>query len=154
MNYRYWKKPSGEYMTIDDLNSKYIREQFGDLYEEFYASVPLGVSLGLGWIALYVNAAKKMKALLDANPTFSLQVQQVKQKFGQLRIYVHIWSALRYDEEGEHLLDPSHDPLSKQVDAIIAEAEEIADRTCETCGAPGSMVSSGRIHVACSKHAK
>jgi hypothetical protein len=154
MNHRYWKKPSGDYMTIDDLNSKYIREQFGDLYEEFYASVDLGVSVRLGWIALYLDAVKKMKAILDANPTFKLEVKQVKQKFGQLRLYVRTWSALRDDEEHEHLLDPSHEPLRAQIEAIVAEAEAIADHTCETCGAPGSITSSASIRVSCSKHSK
>ena len=135
---------------------RYWKEQLGDLYEHFYTDVQLGASIGLGWIELYVNAAKKIKAVLDANPEFRCKIVQVKEKFGGLRLYTQMFSeGMADDPDGDLLLDPRHNDLTGLIEAIITEAEEVASRTCETCGAPGCQVSAtGWIHVACSKHSR
>lgn len=70
--------------------------------------------VGEGWHLLLVRAHEKM---LKADPNYD--VGQLKEKFGGLRIY----------------LDSG---FSDATDAIIREAEDVAIRTCEECGRPGS----------------
>ena len=151
-----YRKEGGEYETLSDNIGAYWRDQLGNLYEMFYTDVKLGVSVGLGWIELYVKACKGMQEILTANPTFRIKVIQVKQKFGDLRIYARMWSeGMPGDEHGDHLLDPSHELLRDQVDAIITAAAIEATRTCEICGKPGALVTTnGYYHIACTNHSK
>lgn len=138
-----YRKSGGEYVNLSDDVDRYWREQLGDLYEQFYTDVDLDVSVGLGWIKLYVEACRKMKAVIDANPTVQLKVVQVKQKFGGLRIYAQV------PGEGATV-----DLVKKAINEIIKCAAEEADRTCEVCGDPGALVSGAGIRVSCSKHSR
>jgi len=135
-----YRKTGGEYVTLSDDISRYWREQLGDLYEQFYTDVELGADVGLGWIKLYVDACKKMKVILDANPDLKLKVGQVKQKLGGLRMYVY--------------LDPIDHPAKEAINAVVSCAYDEADRTCETCGDPGAACASGRIRISCAKHSR
>ena len=70
---------------------------------------------GPGWHPLVKDALTRIEALGNAN----LDVLQVKEKFGGLRIYL----SLDNDE----------------TDAIITEAEQEALKTCEACGSRESV---------------
>jgi hypothetical protein len=70
-----------------------------------------GISVGPGWEPLVLDTLNK---LYECAP---LEICQIKEKFGGLRIY---WWATNIDYT--------------QVDNIILEAEELASRTCEQCG--------------------
>lgn len=67
---------------------------------------------------------------------------QVKEKFGRLRIY---WdSPERTESESKHTL-PFCD--------VIAHAEMVSGNTCELCGKPGKVISSGYWLMArCPEH--
>ncbi|MEP6874847.1 MAG: hypothetical protein ABI887_10825 [Burkholderiales bacterium] len=58
--------------------------------------------------------------------------EQIKEKFGSLRIYLS-----------------HHTP---ELDAAIRLAEERADRTCDQCGEPGSLIPRGWMRVRCAHH--
>lgn len=71
-----------------------------------------------GWASI-VTALRRDLADLDSE----LRVDQVKAKFGELRVYVAAG-------------DPS---VATAVRDRIAEAETASARTCEACGRPGSL---------------
>lgn len=146
-----YRKSGGEYVTLDEDISRYWREQLGDLYDQFYLDVDLGVGINIGWIKLYVDACKNIKTVLDANPTLRLKIGQVKQKLGGLRMYVNMWSVPTPDDPTG--LRPIGTP-AEVIGAIISAAVEEADRTCETCGEPGAAVAGRGIGIKCSKHAR
>ena len=72
----------------------------------------------LGWEAI-VDALRRDLAELDPE----LRVEQVKQKFGGLRVYVAAG-------------DPA---VAAAVRERITEAESASERTCEQCGRPGRL---------------
>jgi len=74
---------------------------------------------GPGWFSLINEALKK---LFKLNP--KLQILQIKEKFGGLRLYV------------------SH--CSSEMNIVINEAKAKAEKTCELCGAPGDLNNDGR----------
>lgn len=73
-----------------------------------------------------------------------VKVVQVKEKFGTLRFYYHI---------GLGLDDPvKWQALSKKIDEYVLQAELLSARTCEQCGAPGTMTTGGWMKVLCEQH--
>ncbi|AYM40392.1 hypothetical protein DYE20_01470 [[Mycobacterium] chelonae subsp. gwanakae] len=72
----------------------------------------------LGWEAI-VDALRRDLAVLDPE----LRVEQMKQKFGGLRVYVAAG-------------DPA---VAAAVRERIAEAESASERTCEQCSRPGRL---------------
>ncbi len=84
---------------------------------------PWGIECGRGWAALY-------EPLLKLAEERDVPVAQVKEKFGGLRFYTY-----RVDEV---------------LDAAIQEAEKKSFETCEVCGAPGHMTSTGWLKTLCS----
>ncbi len=90
-------------------------------------SAECGVSVPHGWIALVHDLMSKLEAI------GGVRVDQIKQKFGSLRVYVAYKAALH----------------NAEVDRLIDDAEDVASRTCEVCGADGKLVG---YRVRCSDH--
>ena len=90
-----------------------------------------GAECDKGWDKIIVETVTK----LDKLPDNELYITQIKEKFGELRIYTS-----SYKEE-----------IEKELDSIIKEAEEKASRTCESCGAEGKLRTKGWIQVLCDK---
>jgi hypothetical protein len=82
---------------------------------------------GPGWHPLITGALTEIEALGIAN----LEVLQVKEKFGGLRIYLSV-----HNEES---------------DAIITAAEQEAHKTCEDCGSKENVElrGGGWLHTVC-----
>ncbi|UBV20419.1 hypothetical protein H8Z59_24625 [Mycolicibacterium fortuitum] len=78
---------------------------------------PLEASYGTGWQPIIDTLAADL-AVIDPD----LSVNQVKEKFGGLRVYVSATPA-------------HHDAVY----ARIEQAEQDAERTCERCGQPGQL---------------
>jgi hypothetical protein len=83
---------------------------------------------GAGWYPLLRRLFDQLEPMAaEARVSFPdrpLHVVQVKQKLGGLRVYV---------------LGGAAEPVREKLLALIREAEEEAERTCELCGQPGSM---------------
>lgn len=91
-----------------------------------FQGTPCGVSVRSGWVPLLEDLAK------DLADVQGLQVLQVKQKFGGLRVYVD-----------------SEDP---RVFEAVARVEERALRTCEACSGGDDVKTSfdkGRVQTLC-----
>lgn len=99
-------------------------------------NVECGVWIGCGWVPLIDKMTTEIQQVLDEHPDVQFSFAQIKQKFGELRIYADM-----NDATG-----------TKKIQEIIGRAEDEADVTCETCGQPGTLRNNGYIFVACEKH--
>lgn len=75
------------------------------------------LSVGRGWYGLLEELAGRFAALEPK--AGKINVMQIKEKFGELRVYVG-----------------NNDP---RVGGVIREFEERANKTCERCGNPGEL---------------
>ena len=96
-----------------------------------------GCEVGPGWFPIVEDMLKKMSSVA-IRPQL-LQLEQIKEKFGGLRVYYSAAAA-----------------IEKQVDSIVAKAEDAAARTCEHCGQPNTKeqhhVGYNNICEACASH--
>ncbi len=86
---------------------------------------------GKGWNKILRELDKEIKKLAP-----DYKIEQIKQKFGDLRYYV---SGI-----------PNN--VSSQIYELISEAEELSSKTCESCGAPGKLAyrkTNGWLKVVC-----
>jgi len=95
-------------------------------------NVECGVDVPPGWVALVHDLATKLEAIRG------VKIEQLKQKLGGLRCYLVYLGAIH----------------NAEADRLIDEAEDVAGRTCEVCGAEGSTVRSaaGYLTVRCQEH--
>lgn len=94
------------------------------------------IHIGNGWYGL-VSELDRNLAKIDPH----YEVQQVKQKFAELRFYFSPSDGVS-DEDREEMYD------------LVNEAESRSSYTCETCGEPGEVKSlpTGFVYVACEDH--
>src|SRR4029077_3168636 len=75
-----------------------------------------------------LEAESKMKG-----PKATLEINQIKEKFGMLRVYVNMSSS-----------------ISNNVFDLIEQAEIASSSICEDCGAPGKIVNNkSYLRIAC-----
>lgn len=77
-----------------------------------------GFSCDDGWLPILEDLFEKIDKVVKKNKLENFQVVQVKEKYGDLCVYVH---------GGD-----------KEVHDLIKEAEKKAGTTCEVCGRPGT----------------
>jgi len=97
-------------------------------------------SCGPGWNAVLTTAVDRMAAVMAARPGSAIYLEQVKEKYGTLRIYWY----------GKAMTRRQH----RRIDIIESLAEERSGCVCETCGAPAyiRVSESGNVHTACDAH--
>jgi len=89
-----------------------------------------GFECGDGWFDLIFTLSRKIEAIVTKLPTEERPVaMQVKEKFGGLRFY----------------MTSHHDEIEK----LISQAEYDSERTCETCGKPGTLHTDGWWRCLC-----
>lgn len=82
--------------------------------------------VGPGWYNLVQPIADKAKEL-------NVEIAQVKEKFGTLRIYT--------------------DTVNEELEELIREAEKLSEVTCESCGRPGKLrTTHGWLKTTCDAH--
>jgi len=117
---------------------------FRNLYgDEMKTCMHFGCDHADGWYDLLERTCEKVIQVDKRKVVF---FEQVKEKFGQLRIYFTL------ENNGEEITQrDARDKLYKTVSGIIIAAEYESEETCEICGEPGkSRTSSHRwISTAC-----
>lgn len=96
-----------------------------------------GFETGDGWFQLIWDLSEKLEAEIKKQPEEKrhfYRASQVKEKFGTLRFYM----------TGE----------TDEMRKAIAQAEELSETTCETCGKPGKTNESGWLKTTCGEHEK
>lgn len=101
------------------------------------------ISVGEGWWPMIRDMCaeihEKVKDL--DNAVWVFQWLQIKEKFGTLRAYHNINSQI----------DPS---TYQEITDIVFKYEQKSEKTCEVCGEPGKLTSSGWLITLCDDHAK
>ena len=102
-----------------------------DKYPNLFPECKYGiVYIGAGWLSILEQMSEELSQFPDVSYI------QVKEKFGQLRVYCSYTSTT---------------PL--EIRPIIDKYELMARTTCETCGAEGSIKSKGGwLKCSCEKH--
>lgn len=87
---------------------------------------------GPGWEALLARAFRAIEAHLAATPELTFRLNDIKEKYGTLRLYY----------------DGGNDTIA----AIVEEAEFWSGRTCDRCGKPGLLNGQGWLQTTCPEH--
>jgi hypothetical protein len=115
---------------------------FDDWQGALAARYPLARSAGGfgcfgGWFSILAHLFERLEAAAAELPTDrrrDFKVEQIKQKFGSLVVYL--------SQEG-----------TAEMQAAIAEARSASVITCEVCGAPGDLAERrGWLSVKCPRH--
>jgi len=97
-----------------------------------------GLCIDDGWEPLVREVSVKVEAIIAAMPEedrSKYRMFQVKQKLGTLRLYMNKES-------------------TKEIDDLLADAEQRSFSTCETCGGSGTRRNTkyNYIYVGCDQH--
>ena len=93
------------------------------------------------------------------HPGFSTVFQQVKEKFGTLRIYTSVRNNEFTDEIKDvgipkNIVDQYYKTYRDKLDGMITLAEYFSEYTCEQTGKPGTLYTRGWYCVLCDELAK
>lgn len=124
----------------ESLNALHMPKDAGEYagaLEVLMRRIPDGwgrwISCGAGWYPIIVELDRDLASL---DPDYELH--QVKEKFGGLRFYAH----------------SGNPDVREAFAARIEQAEQLCDRTCETCGAPGELHNEfSWLRTLCDQHA-
>jgi hypothetical protein len=91
-------------------------------YPRLFADGPptWGFEYGDGWTELIEALCARISKILEREPATSMQVVQVKEKFGTLRFYYRLYCA--------------SDEMAELIRAAVDRAGEASGQICERCG--------------------
>ena len=136
-SYEGFRAKGASWLDFEALMLDYYRQELGPLFDKYYTQVYLGVNIGPGWIPAYVELARNMEEVAQKYD-YHFSVAQVKQKFGELRVYIQ--------------------PLEENATAdaalsvFLKAAVRRCAQTCESCGRKGELGGRAWLSVACEKH--
>lgn len=147
-------------MTHDEYVD-YIRTRFADLFDpnNTEAAWEYLITIGPGWWPLFSDYCEQAEAILRQHDQVGKwYIRQVKEKFGELRIYMRPAPYERPDVDGfmecvDDIDPPAPTPVEDLLGMIREQTVGRANRTCEECGEPGELrVISGWYRTCCDKH--
>jgi hypothetical protein len=95
-----------------------------------------------GWRDLVETAVERLATILRERPGTSLVIDQIKEKFGRLRLYSH----------GSYMADAE---TREREGHVVDLAGARSACTCEICGAEGRLYDRhGWLSTACAKHGR
>src|SRR3546814_6398037 len=103
---------------LDALHATYPRVFAG-------GPLPWGFEHGDGWGELIEALCARINTILLDSPGMSMDVRQVKEKFGTLRFY--------------YRLSGASDETAQRIRRAVALAEKASGRICERCGHRASV---------------
>lgn len=116
-----------------------------DLYGAF------GCDVDDGWYELLDSLCGEIVAAYgEAGVPVDIVIDQVKQKWGGLRIYYHREpDSAASDAHGTDRFCEERSALDDRLMGIVGKWEDRAETTCEKCGDPGIMREAGYIRTLC-----
>ena len=124
-------------MTNDEVIAKYPKifpEGFSIEHSDGWADILDAV---FGSMTMWVRTNDGVKSCtLDF-----VRVAQIKEKFGELRLYVDIAEGATPEQVGE-------------INGAIHVGEYLSAKTCEVCGQPGKLTGKGWLRTTCPEHTK
>lgn len=114
----------------------------------FVKGRPWDLSYQQGWHAVVVHLLGKIDAVLTDEQAAEFRILQIKQKLAGLRLYYSAGKAPDGDPSAGSTQEGFPHTL---VRALIDEADQECQRTCELCGKAGKMLEDrGWLEVRCS----
>lgn len=110
-----------------------FKQQFPRVFHN--ADLPFGLECSAGWDPLITTLCTHIDHILRQAPGASIQIRQIKEKFGALRFY--------YGTSG---LDEARAQALRE---LVTRAERDSTQMCEDCGKPGRSRNSGWILTLC-----
>jgi len=116
-----------------DAFEKSLTEKYPAMFSEPYG----GIAVGKGWWPILQALCSNIQHYLnwknkESEVVSQVVVAQIKEKFGGLRFY--------------------YDGGDDCIQGMVSMAESWADKSCETCGAPGTSGGRGWIKTLCPTH--
>ena len=87
-----------------------------------------------GWTPLVEELLHDIEALLDDAQAARLEIRQIKEKFGSLRVYAQL-----HPGPGATELSEADAALHLHVMLLVHEAERRTLQMCDACGAPSEI---------------
>lgn len=87
-----------------------------------------------GWASLVEELFNAIEALLDDGQAARLEIRQIKEKFGSLRVYTQM-----HPGSGATELSEADVALHRQVMRLVQAAEKRSSLLCDACGAPSEL---------------
>lgn len=136
-------------MTHDDYVA-HIRTRYSDLFDPTNSdsSWQYLITIGPGWWPLLTDFCEQLEGVLKHHgETGRWYIRQVKEKFGELRIYVRPAPYERLDVDGfsewvDDIDPPEPTPVEEMIGILKEQIVGRANRTCEECGERGEL----RVH--------
>ena len=120
-------------MTQDELYVKYPHLFARRELDMSQTCMCWGIAVADAWLPLIDKMSDEISKI-DSQ----IQYEQIKEKFGALRVYTYGINADTSDE----------------VRAIINKYESLSLTVCEVCGAPGQLRTGGWLKVLCDEHSE
>lgn len=106
----------------------------------FRGQVPARSDLDPGWVELVRRALRRIDAVLTDDQAQLVNVRQVKEKWGELRLYVFAFDLDQATRDG--------------IAGFVNEAQAESQMTCAKCGQPGELRTDfPYVQTLCSAHA-
>jgi hypothetical protein len=147
-------------MTHDEFVAS-IRTRFADLFDpaNTEAAWEYLITIDRGWWSLLESYCEQAQAILRQHDEVGRwHIRQVKEKFGELRIYMRPATYELLDVDGfpetvEDIDPPAPTPVQELLSELRARVVEQASSSCEDCGEPGDLrVLDGWYHTCCDQH--
>lgn len=147
-------------MTHDEFVA-HIRARYASLFDPDNSEDAWSylITIGPGWHALVDEYCQQAEAVLrEHNEIGRWFIRQVKEKLGELRIYMRPAPYERPDVDGfMQLVDDIDSPEPTPVEGLLGdlrnEIVERSVRTCEDCGEPGEWRNlDGWYATCCTRH--
>lgn len=111
-------------------------KQYGPIFHQQFT-----LEVGKGWIPIVKDMLHDLQVFCANNPKHNLNISQIKEKFGELRVY---YSVRRDTPEGKISWN------NPEISQIILRAIERCTIICERCGDRGEM-KAHRTFIICNK---
>ena len=126
--------------ALDDLIQRHPR-----LFRGEYPAIASW--LPEGWAPLVGELFDAIEALLDDGQAARLEIRQIKEKFGSLRVYTRL-----HPGPGSTALSEADVALHRQVMRLVREAETRSSLLCDSCGAPSEVrIRAGWMSTRCDR---
>jgi hypothetical protein len=124
-----------------EFEAQLVRD-FPNLYTDMHGDMRVtcmawGIDTGPGWYDIIYELSAQLEKMIAALPAKSRQhvkAVQVKEKYGQLRVYMSVYIP--------------------EMEELISEAERKSGTICADCGKPGQLIGDGWYYTACKDCAK
>ena len=117
----------------------------GSQYETCMSWGHGGLAIGDGWMPLLENLMDYLQFQHDRNGYPQCVFEQVKEKFGSLRIYVD-WKPCTSDTAEYGI---KFNRTAENLQCVIDFASSQSARTCEECGQPGKIRGNHWVQCRC-----